>query len=67
MTWAHSIQNFTAVHADVLTQHHMNNSGGALPTDYDMYLPYRLLPNQVGFVKVYKDDRTEEDLKPAED
>jgi len=54
--WNHVTQNFTGVQSDILTQHHMNNTGYALDLDYDMYLPYRLLPNQVGFVRVIKTD-----------
>jgi len=67
MIWSHTLENFTAVHSDIMTQLHMNNSGGDLPIDYDMYLPYRLLPNQVGFIKVYRSNATQVDPKPDHD
>lgn len=50
--WSFENQSFVDVHADLIQQIHFNDSGDQTPDDYDMYLPYELESNQVGYIRV---------------
>jgi len=51
--WCSHDKEFKDVAVDVLKQEHRRNDGTTV-VDYDMYFPYKLMPSQVGYVKLTK-------------
>jgi len=51
--WCSHDKEFKDVPVDVLKQEHRRNDGTTV-VDYDMYFPYKLMPSQVGYVKLTK-------------
>ena len=50
--WNFTTQAWQLQYADIVRMSHFNDSGNATADDFDMYFPYPLMPNQVGYVKI---------------
>ena len=65
--WNTTSQNFSSVHADIIKQLHFVNDAEANRTyDYDMYLPYHLQANEVGFLLLTSDNTNQSVKTPVE-
>jgi hypothetical protein len=52
--WNFTAQAWQLQYADIVRMSHLNDTGNATEDDFDMYFPYHLLPNQVGYVRISK-------------
>lgn len=55
--WSFENKAFVQVHTDILRQEHFNDAGEQTAADYEMYLPYALQANQVGYIRISKESR----------
>ena len=54
--WSKKDAKFADAESDILEQKHLSNTRADL-TDFEMFIPCDLQPNEIGYVKVIKTDK----------
>jgi len=63
--WSKKEAKFVDADSDILEQKHLSNTR-AEQTDFEMFVPCDLQPNEIGYVKVIKIDKVKDSEVPSD-
>ena len=63
--WSKKDAKFADAESDILEQKHLSNTRAEL-TDFEMFIPCDLQPNEIGYVKVIKTDKVKDNEVPSD-